>query len=361
MTLLLSFAVLSIGISFLCSLWEATLLSIPSTYIQILTQKEHPLAKSLAALKKKVDEPLIAILTLNTLAHTVGAIGVGATAEVAFGDGNGVVAIVSGIMTLLILVVSEIIPKTIGARFWRPLLPFVVRSLQLILWPMRKLGILWLLQLTTRVIGGKGHQTSFSREEFEVITELASNAGALEDREAAFIQSLLGFETVQARHVMTPRSVVHFGKVEETVAEFLEDHQQDRFSRIPLLDEEDVVGFILRDELLEHQLEGKGNKKLIDLKRSLIMISDTDKLLQTFETLLEERTHMAAVLDEYGLCCGIVTLEDVVETFFGIEILDETDEVTDLQELARNRWTERAKRLGLVKNGDEDPLSKEED
>ena len=207
MTLLIIYAVVSIFFSFLCSILEAALLSVTPTFIKIKTKEGKGYAQTLAEFKKDIDKPLIAILTLNTVAHTVGAILVGVQAEKAFGSGNNSVGIVSAIMTVLILVVSEIIPKTIGATYWKSLGNFTAKFLKLIMFPLKYTGILWILTLTTKLIGKSAHVSTMSREEFMAITDAAEEEGVFEENETTVIKNLLVFKSVEAKDVMTPFSV----------------------------------------------------------------------------------------------------------------------------------------------------------
>jgi len=351
MGLLIFYGVISIFFSFLCSILEAVLLSVTPTFINVKKQEGKTFATNLEELKKDVDRPLIAILTLNTIAHTVGAILVGKEAEGLYGSGDGYgVFIVSAVMTILILVASEIIPKTIGATYWKNLAGFTTTALNLLIFPLKWTGLLWIMQLTTKLIGGKGHGSVLSREGFLVMADMAHEEGVFEHNESKIIKNLLTFKEVFAKNVMTPRTVMKTENEKTTVEDFFNKNMNLRFSRIPVyVDTEDnIKGLVLKDEIFKEMALGNGSKKLSELKRDIIIV-DRDLAIPTlFEKLVETRNHMALVVDEYGSVSGIVTMEDVIETLLGMEIMDESDNVSDLQHLARKSWEARAKKLGII-------------
>ncbi|HIC32565.1 MAG TPA: HlyC/CorC family transporter [Flavobacteriaceae bacterium] len=369
MGLLLFYAFVSIFFSFLCSILEAVLLSITPTFINVKKQEGKHYAENLEALKKDVDRPLIAILTLNTIAHTVGAILVGVQAKAAYAELYGteaktifgisftedlMVGVVSSIMTVLILVASEIIPKTIGATYWKQLANFTTKALNILIFPLKWTGILWVLQLTTKLIGGKGHHGSvLSREDFHAMTDMAHEEGVFQENESKIIKNLLTFKDVMAKDVMTPRTVMKTESDKTTVKDFFNRNLNLRFSRIPIYTdtEDNIKGLVLKDEIFKEMALGNGDKKLEDLKRSIIIIDRELPIPILFEKLVETRNHMALVVDEYGSVSGLVTMEDVIETLLGLEIMDESDNVSDLQHLARKSWEARAKKLGIIENG----------
>ncbi len=356
MTLLIIYVVLSISFSFLCSILEAVLLSITPTFINVKKKEGKAYAKDLEELKKDVDKPLIAILTLNTIAHTVGAILVGVQAEKLPYKfeilGINTVGWVSAIMTFLILVVSEIIPKTIGATYWKSLGNFTAKTLNGLIFPLKWTGILWVLQLTTKIIGGKGaHGSSvLSREDFSTMTEIAEKEGVFQKNESKVIKNMLNFKKITTRHVMTPRTVLKIADASQTIQEFFDENANLRFSRIPLYAEnqDNINGYFLKDQLLEAIIRGKGNEKLASIKRDIIVTSRDLPIPDLFDQFIAQREHVALVVDEYGSVSGLVTQEDVIETLLGLEIMDESDNVADLQILARRSWEQRAKRLGII-------------
>lgn len=350
MTALLLFAFLSIGVSFVCSVLEAVLLSVTPTFVKRANSDGHKWANTLAKLKEDIDRPLIAILSLNTIAHTVGAIGVGATAESAFGKGDGVVGIVSAVMTVLILVVSEIIPKTLGATHWKRLAGISTRVLQAIMLPMKWTGMLWFLQLTTKLIGKNAHVNAISIEDFEVMTDLANEKGVFQGNESKVIKNMLRFSEIGVEDIMTPRVVMFTADGDLTIKEFQAQNKGLRFSRIPIWSDtnENITGLVLKDAVLEAIIEGRGDAKLSSLQREISATQEGTPIPEVFDKLMEKKGHLAMVMDDYGSITGLVTVEDVVETLLGLEIVDEYDDVADLQQLARKRWVERAKRMGIA-------------
>jgi CBS domain containing-hemolysin-like protein len=348
MTLLILYALISIFFSFLCSVLEAALLSFTPTYIKVKRQEGKSYALTLANFKKDIDKPLIAILTLNTVAHTVGAILVGVQAEKVWPSG-GMVGIISAIMTALILIVSEIIPKTIGATYWKSLGNFTARFLKIIIFPLKYTGILWLLLLTTKLIGKSAHVSTMSREEFIAITDAAREEGVFEENESAVIKNLLIFKSVTAKNVMTPYPVVTSEDEDMTLSEFHNEHRNLRFSRIPVYKEKNnnITGFVLRDDILEEIVEDNGQKFLKDLKREIFVVQDDTPIPDLFDTFIKQRAHIALVVDEFGNTTGIVTMEDIIETLLGLEIMDESDAIEDMQKQARKNWERRAQRMGI--------------
>jgi len=349
MTKLILFFSLSIFFSFLCSILEAVLLSITPTYIKIKKQEKKSYADILENFKKDIDQPLIAILTLNTIAHTVGAIGVGVSAEEIWGDGNNMVAIISALMTAAILIFSEIIPKTIGATYWKSLGNFTAKALAVIIFPLKYTGILWLLMLTTKLIGKSAHVNTMSREEFLAMTDAAEQEGVFEENETEVIKNLLLFKSIHAQNVMTPFPVVVIEEESMSLQNFREKHKQIQFSRIPVYKDKphNVTGFILKDDLLEELLEQHQHKTLEDIKRDILIVSADQPIPKLFEKFVEKRAHIAIVSDEFGNTIGLVTMEDIIETLLGLEIMDETDSIEDLQQMARKNWEKRASRIGL--------------
>ena len=353
MTLLIIYATISIFFSFLCSILEAVLLSVTPTFINVKKKEGKAFAEDLETLKKDVDKPLIAILTLNTLAHTVGAILVGTEAKKIFNDdGYGVFA-VSAIMTILILVASEIIPKTIGATFWKQLASFTTTALKVMIFPLKWTGILWVLQLTTKLIGGKSaHGSVLSREDFTAMTDIAEEEGIFQEAESKVIRNMLNFKDVEAKDIMTPRTVLKIADETQTIQSFFDEHPKLRFSRVPVFSDnpDDISGYFLKDNMLEAIIKGKGEKELKTIKRDILVTKRDLSIPNLFEKLIKEREHIALVVDEYGSVSGIVSQEDVIETLLGLEIMDESDNVADLQKLARKSWEARAKKMGIIED-----------
>lgn len=353
MTLLILYVLLALGVSFLCSIMEAVLLSVSPSYVAMQGQQGHSVATELKKLKKDIDRPLAAILSLNTIAHTVGATGAGAQAVAVFGDAY--VGVISAVLTLLILVISEIIPKTIGAVYWRTLTPWVVRILVPIIWCMWPL--VKLSKVITVLLSPKDKEASISREEITALAELGKEEGVFEEGESRILKNLFRFRSLRVRDVMTPRTVVFALPEKSTVGSVLEDHGSFRFSRLPVYREnkDDVKGYVLTDDLLLKAAQND-DLPLSELKREIEIVPIMLPLPDLLERFLETGEHIALVIDEYGGMAGVVTLEDVIETLLGLEIVDEADSVEDMQALARQQWLNRARRLGIVDEND-DPTS----
>lgn len=349
MGLLLFYALISIFFSFLCSILEAAFLSFTPTYLKVKVREGKSYAKTITKFKKDIDQPLIAILTINTVAHTVGSILVGVQAEKIFGGGTPV-AVVSALMTLAILVLSEIIPKTIGATYWKSLGGFTAKTLKLLIFPLKYTGILWLMMLTTKLIGKSAHVSTMSREEFIAITDAAEEEGVFEEGEITFIKNLLLFKSIHARDVMTPFSVAVIENEAITIEEFHRTHKNLKFSRIPVYEDSpnNITGFILKDDVLEEMLNEKGPEPLSTLKRNIEVHSMETPIPDLFENFVKKRTHLSIVVDEFGNTIGLVTMEDIIETLLGYEIMDESDNIEDMQAMARKNWERRAKRLGIL-------------
>ena len=357
--LLIVYILVALLFSFVCSIAEAVLLSITPSYIKHL-QQEQP--KRAALLKKlrldNVDRSLAAILTLNTIAHTVGAIAAGAKATVVFG--NTWIGLFSALMTLAILFFSEIIPKTIGAVYWEKLAPVTavfVRWLTKVLYPL-----IWVSEGLTKLISKGKQQHIFSREEFLAMAGLGKKTGDIDEHESRIIDNLFRLGSLKAKDIMTPRRVVHYLQENDKINDVFDHVVNTKFSRIPVYsqDIDDITAFVLKDDVLMAQAQGQENWELKQLQREMICVLDEMTLPNLLETLLNQRQHIALVVDEYGDTRGLVTLEDLVETLLGMEIMDEVDEVRDMQKLAREQWLQRAQKRGLLVDELEDKKESDE-
>jgi CBS domain containing-hemolysin-like protein len=343
------YACLALIFSFLCSVAEAVLLSVSPSYIVHLEQQGSTSASRLKKVKTDIDRSLAAILTLNTIAHTVGAGGAGAEAAAYFGDRY--VGIAMAVLTLLILFLSEIVPKTLGAVFWRSLAGPTAWFIQILTWVLYP--FIWVSERLTKLITGGKQVHIFSREEFAAMAEIGAEGGYLAAAESRILRNLFRFPELRAEDIMTPRTVVFALQQDLTTSEALEKHPEIPFSRIPVYGEtrDDITGFVLKTDLLIAQLQGRGEVHLKEMKRDLGIVTEDASVEHIADELLGKRAHLLAVLDEHGGLAGVVSLEDVVETLIGIEIVDEADKIDDMRRLARQKWEERMQRLGL------DPLT----
>jgi CBS domain containing-hemolysin-like protein len=345
MTYLLLFVALALGISFLCSILEAVLLSVTPSFVAAEEKAGRRVGARMRALKLDIDRPLAAILTLNTIAHTAGAAGAGAQALKVFGSAS--VALVSVILTFLILVFSEIVPKTLGAKHWKRLAPAVASVLPPLIVLMYPLVLL--SDALAALLARKRAEPTVSREEFSALSDIMAREGMLDESESQVLGSLLRVRSLAARDIMTPRTVVVAFDERTPIAEVARDEANLRFSRFPVYrgDMDHMTGFVLKHDLLLRLARGDGATTLRELRRELVTTTDTTRVPLLFEQMVRNREHIALVVDSFGGTAGIVTLEDVVETLLGLEIVDEVDITTDMQAFARQQWLARAKRQGL--------------
>jgi CBS domain containing-hemolysin-like protein len=352
MFLLITYVLIALVFSFLCSIAESVLLSVTSGYIAVNEKEGKASAKVLRQLKENISQPLAAILTLNTITHTVGAAGTGAQALVLFG--NAALGIASAIMTFLILVFSEIIPKTLGAHYWEKLAPitaYFVRYLVWILYPFVKLS-----DYLTRSITEGPVLTGVNREELAALAEKGWEEGQLAMKESRIMVSLLSFDQIKVVDAITPNTVLFSIPEDISIKEYYDQYSSETFSRIPVyLDtSNNITGFVLRSDLL-HALAGNNQSSLVsEFKREMISVNQQLPLSKVIDKLLHQRTHIILVVDEYGGVRGILTLEDALETMLGLEIVDEKDSVTDMQELARRFWRIRTKRRNKTNSNPEE-------
>lgn len=357
-TLLLVFLFISIVFSFLCSIWEAVLLSITPSFTQMKIQEGEDLGTTLKEFKDNIDRPLAAILTLNTIAHTVGAIGVGAQATEIWGASLISTAVVPVVMTLAILLLSEIIPKTIGANYWQELAGFTIKSLKIVMWILAPL--VFVSQIITKALKKDKDASVFSRADFGAMAELGSQQGVFDEDESNILRNMLRFDTILAKDVMTPRVVMIAADQSTTAREFHDTHPNLRFSRIPIYEQsqDHITGYILKDQLLKQLVDGKDQDTLESIRRDVLTVKESFPIPDLFSRFIEKREHLAIVVDEFGGTSGVVTMEDVIETLLGLEIIDEQDNNENMQALAREQWQVRARNLGLLEP-DSDGLQEE--
>ncbi|MFP4471121.1 MAG: CNNM domain-containing protein [Bacteroidales bacterium] len=359
MVLLITYLTLAIAVSFLCSIMEAVILSVSMSFLQTRANEGSHQALKLIKMKNNIDRPLAAILSINTVAHTVGAAGVGAQAVAVFGEAY--FGLISAVLTLLILIFSEIIPKTIGARYWRQMaLPSaaILQGLIYISYPL-VLVSKWI----TRLISTDDVQATVSREEIAAMASLAKQEGVFEESELKVISNLVRLRTIKIRQVMTPRTVLLAAPENLTLTEFFKNKDYLHHSRIPIYHEniDNITGYVLKYDVLEKLADDHFDMKLKDIRREMLITYENFSIPLVFEQLLESKKHIALIVDEYGGVEGIVTLEDIFETLLGLEITDETDSQIDMQKHAREKWWRRARRLNIRPSDIDLPEEQEDD
>jgi CBS domain containing-hemolysin-like protein len=349
MMLLLIYLFVGISISFLCSILEAVLLSSTNSYIESLPKEgnESNIDK-LKKLKSDIDKPISAILTLNTFAHTMGAAGVGAQAQILFGqEWQTAVAFV---VTLIILYASEILPKTIGALYWKKLLvpsAHVIAFLVIITTPFT-----WISSILSRSISkNKKHHNNYSRDEIMAVVAMGEREGAILSKESDLIENLLKLKNIKAKDIMTPRSVVFALPSSTTIEEAIEDDRMYIHSRIPIFNEtlDDVVGVVFNQRILEESIEDHDTVTLESIVHEVHMVSENLPVPNLIDQFVKRKTHLFIVFDSYGQTAGVVTLEDAIETLLGVEIVDEMDEVEDMQIFAKDRSKQFQDRIKVEK------------
>ena len=345
MGLLALYIGLALGVSFLCSLLEATLLSLTPTHVASLEAKRPKIGRLWRRFKADIDRPLAAILSLNTIAHTVGAAGAGAQATKLFGELY--FGIISAVLTLLILIFSEIIPKTLGARYWKQLAPVCGYILRWVQWMMHPLVVV--SKHLTGWLAPNSDMPSVSRDDFHVLASMGHQEGIINADEAQAMSALLAFRGLVAKDVMTPRTVIASLPASIKVGEVSPTDPSLRFSRIPIFDEhsEDFIGFVRKDDMFKEAAEGRRDTLLSGLRRDFLSVLEGKALPALMQNMVDERVSISLIVSEYGDPLGIATMEDLVETMLGMEIVDESDSHIDMQERARQLWQLRANATGI--------------
>ena len=345
MTLLFIYLALALVVSFICSIVEAVILSVSAPFIKMKEMEGKVSASYLKNLKNKINRPLAAILTINTVAHTIGAAGVGAQAVTVFGEIY--FGVISAILTVLILFFSEIIPKTIGAVFWRKLaLPsaIVIKGMIFISYPLVVIS-----EFITKIISKNNIPQTISREEIAALAHLGTKEGVLKESESKIINNLTKLNTITLRDIITPRTVVVSASEEISLDEYIKQKEYLQYSRIPVYSGniDNVTGYILNSDVLAKLAEDKIKHSLKDFKRPILIFFENFSILKLFEELLLKKEHISLIIDEYGGMQGLATMEDIIETILGLEIMDEKDIEVDMQELAKKKWESRKKNLNI--------------
>ena len=339
MSLLVAYFLLAIGVSFLCSLLEAVILSVTHSQIGMLVKTNPKQGKMLQKLKDDINRPLAAILTLNTISHTLGAAGMGA--QVLYLYGSGAVAIASAVLTFCILVFSEILPKTIGAYFCRSLaIPsaYLIRFLMVIAFPF-----VWLSNTLSKSISSK--EDKVSREEIAAMAEMGEDEGSIDEQESDIIENLFRLKEIQIEDILTPRSVIYAFEDTQTVGNIMDSTEDIIFSRIPVFNDniDNIIGMVYKDNLLETMADDYFEKTMSELIEPVEQVYEKESVETILNKFIKNRSHMFIVKDEFGGTTGIVTLEDCIETLLGVEIMDESDEVADMRKLAKDQQRQKRK------------------
>lgn len=347
MVLLFVYLFIALFTSFLCSIMEAVLLSTPVSYLRSAMDTGQPKAAKMLKLKENIDKPLSAILSLNTVAHTIGAAGVGAQAIVVFGEAY--FGVVSAVLTLLILVITEIIPKTLGANYNKALVGPSATIIQLMI--VITYPLVWLSSKITNMLANNTEEFTTSREEISALASIGTQEGIFADKENKIIQNLIKLKSLKIKEVMTPRIVVVTANEEMTLKDFLRNKEFLHFSRIPIFEEnkDNITGYVFRELVFEKLAEDQFDLKLKDIKREILHFHENITLFDAWDVMLTKKEHISLVIDEYGGMDGIATLEDIIEALLGFEIVDEKDKVEDMQQYAAKRWQEKQKKYQLLK------------
>ncbi len=349
MGLLFTYLLIALFFSFLCSVLEASLLSTTPVFINMKMKEGRKYALTLEKYKRNIDLPLSAILTLNTFAHTIGAAGVGSHAQKLWGEEY--LTLVSIILTLIILILSEIIPKTLGALYWKRLGHFTVVSLKIMIYSPLYPFIILTNFITKKLRRDESMNPLISRTEFRALTDSVIEEGVIDEEESQLLRNLMKFRHIKVRDIMTPQVVIVAEEENTAINDFYESHEEINFSRIPIYREElnNFTGFVLKDELMEKIIDEEGDEAMKSIIRPIKIVNEEMPIIKLFYKLIDLKAHIAMVVDEYGMVSGLVTMEDVFETLIGLEIVDEMDNVEDMQVLARKNWEERARKLGLIR------------
>ena len=345
MALLLTFLFFALTVSFLCSIAESVLLSITVSFVKSLETGGSKSAGLVKNLKENIDRPISSILSFNTISHTVGAAGVGAQAIKIWGEAY--FGLVSAALTIMILVITEIIPKSIGVRYWRGLAIPVAKMTNVMIYIMYP--VVWLSKGITLLVSGNRPPEKVSREEVAALTDIGLEEGVFAESESKTIKNLIKSRYVKANKVMTPRTVVVAIAKDTRLSDFFDNPEVGKFSRFPVYDKklDDITGYVLKYDIIDHLSKGAGDMFIGDVCRPVLMCYEDISLPKMFDTLLEKKEQLAVLVDEYGGMAGMVTLEDIIETIFGHEIIDERDTQADMQQLAKDKWRDKAKNLDV--------------
>lgn len=341
MTELLTFLFIALGVSFLCSILEATLMSTPISYITMKEEEGLKAARRFKQYKQDSSRPLAAILSLNTIANTIGAAGVGRQATLVFG--SQWFGVISALTTILILVFSEIIPKTIGTTHWKSLMPFAATAIHILIIALYPV-VVTIEFLQKLVSGGKG-DVSVSRDEIGAMADVAEETGELQEDENEIIQNILNIDEIAAKDAMTPRVVAAIADESMTIKKFYKDRRFLHHSRIPVYsgNDEYITGYILRMDALQLMADDKFDRTLSEIRRDVASYGEDTTIDKIWDDMLSSKEQIAVIINDYGSFQGLITMEDIIETILGDEIVDESDIVTDMQQYALEKWRKQHK------------------
>ena len=342
MDLLILYFALAVGISFLCSVLEAVLLSVNMSYISVLEKEKPKVGKLLRLQKIEISKSIASILILNTIAHTLGAAAVGAQAAILFG--NDAVVIISMIMTFAILFLSEIIPKTIGAVYWKQLAPASAHVIRIFIWLTYPI-ILTTLAVTNKISKGNQDAHSLTKEELLESMLISEDEGVIDEKESDVIENILNLDNVKVGEVLTPRSVVFALDESLSIKEVVENKEDIfKFSRIPVYHEsiEEVIGIVMTKKIFQQALEDD-SVSVGSIKKDIFAINENIPVSKALDLFIAKKDHMFLITDNYDQTEGILTLEDCVETVLGVEIVDESDSTVDMRELAKTKMKQKRK------------------
>ena len=345
MALLFTYLFLALSISFLCSIAESTLLSVSLSFVKTREAQGGKGGKALKKLKENIDRPLSSILSFNTIANVVGAAGVGAQATAIWGEAY--FGVVSATLTIAILFFSEILPKSIGARYWRNLAIPVALMVNVMIYIMYP--VVWVSKGITKFVSGSRPPEKVSREEIAALTDIGLEEGVFAESESKTIKNLIRSRSIKANEVMTPRTVVVSIQEDTRLSEFFDDPEVHRFSRFPVYDKnpDNITGYVLKYDITDRLGKNNGDTLIRNIRRPIVICFENITIPKIFDILLEKKEQIAVLVDEYGGMSGIVTLEDIIETIFGFEIIDERDAQADMQQLAKDKWRVRAEKMNV--------------
>jgi|FLOH01.1.fsa_nt_gi CBS domain containing-hemolysin-like protein len=342
MDLLILFFVLSVSVSFLCSILESVLLSVNMSYISVLERERPSVGRLLKHHKLNINKSIASILILNTIANTLGAAAVGAQASIIFG--NDAVVYVSIVLTFAILFLSEIIPKTIGANYWKQLAPTAAQFIRVFIWITYPI-ILTTLFVTNKISKGKKNIHSLTKEELLHSMFLSEDNGYIDEKESDVIENILNLDNIKVSSILTPRSVVFGINENMSIKEVLATQSAIfKFSRIPVYSKsiDNITGLVLTKKIFK-QAFIDDNVSMGSIKKDIFTINENIPVSKALDLFITKKDHMFLVMDNYDQTEGILTLEDCVETILGVEIVDESDTTVDMRELAKRKMKQKRK------------------